>query len=194
VARQINSILSDDGARSYIFGAGGKLTLPGRPVAAKTGTTNDYRDGWTVGYTPSLVAGVWVGNNDNTPMNPLLASGITGAAPIWNGIMTDLLKDKVNETFKVPSGVLGKEICSATGGLKNEKCNNRFEYFLAGTEPTKDTFTKVKIWVERGTGKIVPPGTPNSDEKEEVLISDPYSKQDFCATCPLPGPTPSPNP
>src|SRR3989338_3496487 len=190
----ISSILSDNSARSAAFGPASLLVIRGKTVAVKTGTTDDKRDNWTIGYTPSYLVATWVGNNDNTPMNPLLASGITGAAPIWNGIMTDLLKDKVNETFKVPSGVLGKEICSATGGLKNEKCNNRFEYFLAGTEPTKDTFTKVKIWVERGTGKIVPPGTPNSDEKEEVLISDPYSKQDFCATCPLPGPTPSPNP
>src|SRR3989344_5787979 len=190
----ISSILSDNSARSAAFGPASLLVIRGKTVAVKTGTTDDKRDNWTIGYTPSYLVATWVGNNDNTPMNPLLASGITGAAPIWNGIMTDLLKDKVNETFKVPSGVLGKEICSATGGLKNEKCNNRFEYFLAGTEPTKDTFTKVKIWVERGTWKIVPPGTPNSDEKEEVIISDPYSKQDFCATCPLPGPTPSPNP
>ncbi|MEK7103351.1 MAG: penicillin-binding transpeptidase domain-containing protein, partial [Patescibacteria group bacterium] len=68
IARQMNDMLSDNNARSYIFGANNLLTLSGRPVAAKTGTTNDVRDAWTIGYTPSVVTGVWVGNNDNTSM------------------------------------------------------------------------------------------------------------------------------
>ena len=99
--RKINSILSDDGARSYVFGAGSKLTLGARPVAAKTGTTNDNRDGWTVGYTPSIVAGVWAGNNDNSEMIKN-ASGSRVAAPIWNEFMNAVLGDTPHETFKAP--------------------------------------------------------------------------------------------
>ncbi|MEK9146948.1 MAG: PBP1A family penicillin-binding protein [Patescibacteria group bacterium] len=193
----ISSILSDNSARTAAFGPSSLLNIKGKTVAVKTGTTDDKRDNWTIGYTPSYLVATWVGNNDNRPMHPSLASGITGAAPIWNGIMTELLKDKVNETFKVPSGVKGIEICSTTGGQKSDKCANRFEYFIAGTEPTKDTFARVKIWVDKETGKIVEPGTPNAEEKEEVVIVDPYEKKDFCASCPNlipPSPTPSPGP
>lgn len=194
VAFLISSILSDNSARTAAFGPNSLLAIKGKTVAVKTGTTDDKRDNWTIGYTPSYLVAAWVGNNDNTPMNPALASGITGAAPIWNEIITELLGDKVNEAFRVPSGVRGMEICTVTGGPKNEACPGRFEYFLAGTEPKEDTFKRVKIWVDKETGKIVQPGTPNSDEKEEVIIVDPYSKQDFCASCPRVEPTPSPSP
>lgn len=190
----ISSILSDNGARSAAFGTNSGLNISGKTVAVKTGTTDDKRDNWTIGYTPTYLVSVWVGNNNNTPMNPALASGITGAAPIWNGIMKELLKDKVNETFKVPSGVRGIEICTTTGGAKNSGCGNRFEYFIAGTEPKKDTFVKVKVWIDKTTGKVVPAGSENAEEKEEIIISDPYEKKDFCAFCPQTNPVPSPAP
>ncbi len=99
--RTLNNVLSDDGARAYIFGSGGYLTLPGRPVAAKTGTTNDYRDAWTIGYTPSIATGVWVGNNDNSEMRRG-ADGSIIAAPIWNAYMKRVVEGPV-ETFKTPS-------------------------------------------------------------------------------------------
>lgn len=190
----ISSILSDNSARTAAFGPSSLLNIKGKTVAVKTGTTDDKRDNWTIGYTPTYLVVTWVGNNDNTPMNPALASGITGAAPIWNAIMTDLLKDKVNEAFKVPSGVKGMEICAVTGGKKTEGCNSRFEYFLAGTEPTKDTFTKAKVWVDKATGKVVAAGTENAEEREEIVIKDIYDKNDFCATCPETNPEPSPSP
>ncbi len=98
--RMLNNVLSDDLARHYAFGPNSNLQLGTRPVAAKTGTTNDYKDAWTVGYTPSLVAGVWAGNNDNTSMNN--AGGITVAAPIWNEFMTNALKDTEIEFFPAP--------------------------------------------------------------------------------------------
>ena len=101
-ARQIESIMSDDAARAYIFGANGPLTLPGRPVGAKTGTTNDWRDGWTMGYTPSLVAGVWAGNNNNEEMKRG-ADGVFVAAPIWNAFMKKALKDTPVEQFIPPN-------------------------------------------------------------------------------------------
>lgn len=190
----ISSILSDNGARSAAFGTGSGLNIAGKTVAVKTGTTDDKRDNWTIGYTPSYLVAVWVGNNNNTPMHPALASGITGAAPIWNGIIKEVLKDKVNETFKVPSGVRGIEICTTTGGAKNSGCGNRFEYFIAGTEPKKDTFVKVKVWIDKTTGKVVPAGSENAEEKEEIIISDPYEKKEFCAFCPQTNPAPSPAP
>lgn len=195
VAFLISSILSDNGARSAAFGIDSLLNIKGKTVAVKTGTTDDKRDNWTIGYTPSLLVAAWVGNNDNSPMHPALASGVTGAAPIWNSIMRELLKDKVNEAFKVPSGVNGIEICATTGGKKNEGCNNRFEYFIAGTEPKEDTFKKVKVWVDKETGKIVEAGAANAEEKEEIVIADPYEKKDFCASCARPiEPSPSPSP
>lgn len=102
-AQKINSILSDNNARSFIFGEKNWLVLGNRPVAAKTGTTNDYKDAWTIGYTPSLVAGVWVGNTDNSKMGTG-ADGSVVAAPIWNEFMKRALGDGPVETFKPWSG------------------------------------------------------------------------------------------
>lgn len=187
----ISSILSDNGARTAAFGPASALVIPGKTVAVKTGTTDDKRDNWTVGYTPSYLVVTWVGNNDNRPMNQALASGVTGAAPIWHDIFVELLKDEVNEAFKVPSGVVGANICSFTGGPANDKCTNRFEYFLAGTVPTKDTYSRAKVWVDKTTNKIVEAGAPDAEEREEFVIVDPYSKQNFCGSCPPP-PSPSP--
>ena len=101
VARMINSILSDNTARTYIFGAKNFLILGDRPVAAKTGTTNDYHDAWTIGYTPSLVTGVWVGNSDNKAMTGK-ADGSVVAAPIWHDYMMRVLGNTPAETFKAP--------------------------------------------------------------------------------------------
>ncbi len=101
-ARILNNVLTDDNARAYVFGNGSLLTIPGRPAAAKTGTTNDYRDAWTLGYTPSLAAGVWVGNNDNSAMKRG-ASGYTVASPIWNQFMREVTKDEPVENFNTPS-------------------------------------------------------------------------------------------
>lgn len=101
VARLINNILSDNSARSFVFGERNSLTLPGRPVAAKTGTTNDFKDAWTIGYTPSLVAGVWVGNNDAKEMKRG-SDGSILAAPIWQEFMIKSLGDSPVETFKEP--------------------------------------------------------------------------------------------
>jgi 1A family penicillin-binding protein len=101
VARMINNVLSDNSNRSYIFGEFNNLILPNRPVASKTGTTNDYRDAWTMGYTPSLVAGVWVGNNNNTSMKKG-SSAANAAGPIWNEYMKTVLGDTPVESFKIP--------------------------------------------------------------------------------------------
>lgn len=98
VARKINSILSDNEARTPIFGPRSPLILEGKTVAAKTGTTSEFRDAWTVGYTPSISVGVWAGNNNNNPMKAG-ADGVFVAAPIWHDFMVKILADKQNETF-----------------------------------------------------------------------------------------------
>ncbi len=101
IARMINSVLSDNSARAFIFGEKNNLVLGGRPVAAKTGTTNDYHDAWTIGYTPSIVTGVWVGNTNNDKMKGA-ADGSVVAAPIWNAYMSRVLGNTPFESFKAP--------------------------------------------------------------------------------------------
>lgn len=98
----LSDILSDDKARTPTFGANSILNIPGHNVAVKTGTTNNNKDAWTIGYTPSLAVGVWVGNNDNTPMKK---GGAALAGPIWNAVMAEALKDKPNEFFEVPEPI-----------------------------------------------------------------------------------------
>ena len=123
----ISDILSDNFARQYAFGPGSTLEIPGYKVAVKTGTTDDKKDNWTIGYTPDFLVAVWVGNNDNTPMNPYLTSGITGASPIWNRVMSYLLKNysKGNNWFQKPEDIVEK------------RCYfGRTEYFIKGTENT----------------------------------------------------------
>ncbi|MDZ4248196.1 MAG: PBP1A family penicillin-binding protein [Patescibacteria group bacterium] len=116
LAYQISDVLSDDPARAPQFGSGGPLTLPGRPdTAAKTGTTDSYRDAWTVGFTPQLSAGVWVGNNDNTPMNE--AGGSRAAAPIWHDFMVRVLADKPVVPFERPEGIKELRVDRLTGLL-----------------------------------------------------------------------------
>ncbi|MFA6533881.1 MAG: transglycosylase domain-containing protein [Patescibacteria group bacterium] len=100
--RSLTSILSDNAARAYIFGEKNYLTLPDRPVAAKTGTTNDYHDAWTLGYTPSVATGVWVGNSDNEAMNRG-ADGSVVAAPIWNEYMRAITAGQPVEAFNAPA-------------------------------------------------------------------------------------------
>lgn len=132
----ISNILADNDARKDIFGPSSWLVVPGKTVSVKTGTTDDKRDNWTVGYTPSYAVGVWVGNNDNSPMNPALASGVTGAAPIWNKMMSYVLKNKSDEPISVPTGIVASQIDAYGGGLPKDGFPTRNEYFISGTEPT----------------------------------------------------------
>lgn len=106
IAYLITDILSDNNARTPAFGANSQLIIAGHTVAVKTGTSDNKRDNWTFGYTPDYVVGVWVGNPNNSPMNPTLTSGVTGAAPIWHKIMTSLLAGKEDQAFARPSGIV----------------------------------------------------------------------------------------
>jgi len=134
----ISHILSDNNARSAVFGPASLLNIPGKTVVVKTGTTDDKRDNWAVGYTPSVVVGVWVGNNDNSPMNPKIASGVTGATPVWNRIMITVLSGKSSESFQKPDNVIALEVDAFGGGLPCRDYPKRSEYFIKGTEPTRD--------------------------------------------------------
>lgn len=122
VAYIISNILADNQARSMEFGPSSPLNIPGHTVSVKTGTSDNKRDNWTNGYTNNAVVVVWVGNNDNSPMSPSLASGITGAAPIWHRIMSLLLTKTPEKPFPMPDDVI------------QTNCFGRNEYFLKGTE------------------------------------------------------------
>lgn len=132
----ISHILLDNNARVAEFGPSSALVIPGKTVSVKTGTTDDKRDNWTMGYTPSYVVGVWVGNNDDSPMNQAIASGITGASPIWNSIMSYVLKGKPDEPPQKPDDVVAMQVDSLFGGLPYQGQPTRSEYFIKGTEPT----------------------------------------------------------
>ncbi len=137
--RQINSILTDTNARSFIFGGAPNLTLPNRPVGAKTGTTNDNNDGWTIGFTPSIVTGVWAGNSDGTDMKGN-ADGVNVAAPIWHEYMAKVLADTPVEYFKTP-----------------EELSEELPPILRGQAPSDQ-----EIEIDKASGKLATPLTPDS--------------------------------
>jgi membrane peptidoglycan carboxypeptidase len=142
VAFLMNSVLSDHAARYMEFGRGNVLELGDRPVAAKTGTTDSFRDNWTIGYTPNLAVGVWAGNNDNSQMYNVI--GITGAGPIWNSIMQYAI-DRYKlppDNFVRPSNVQRGTVSAVTGLLPNPGEPTTTDWFINGTMPTiRGSFT-----------------------------------------------------
>ncbi len=131
IARITNNILSDNSARAYVFGENNMLTLGSRPVAAKTGTTNDYRDAWTIGYTPSIITGVWVGNNNNKEMKRG-ADGSVVAAPIWHDYMQKILGDTPIEYFNPPENKpTGKPILDGSVNQNSAVKIDKFSGLLA---------------------------------------------------------------
>lgn len=161
VAFMISDILSDDGARSEVFGFGSLLNIPGHEVGVKTGTTDDKRDNYAVGFTPYVVVAAWVGNNNNDKMNPYLASGITGATPIYNRFMKEYIKiyygedkDKPLEKFEAPKNVKKVEVDKLTGMLPTGDYERRTEWFINGTEPTAVSDWYQRLEVCKVDGKI----------------------------------------
>jgi len=145
IAREINGILSDNNERAYIFGARNFLTLGNRPVAVKTGTTNNNRDAWTMGYTPSLVTGVWVGNSNNTPMKGG-ADGSVVAAPIWNEYMKRVLGNENIENFSPASTpVTGKAVLDGQNPGETKVKIDKASGLLA-TEYTPENFIEEKTY------------------------------------------------
>lgn len=183
----IQQILSDDGARSMVFGRGSMLNIKGHPeVAVKTGTTNDMRDNWTIGYTPDYVVTTWVGNNDNSKMGGLV-SGTTGAAPIWNKIMTQLLTDKEVKKPVRPAGIVGMNVCNLTGkAIPEGGCESHYEYFKKEYLPTKQEILRRNVVINKDTGRIVVDNevAPNAEWQEHTVIED-ITKVKICLDCPL---------
>ncbi|MEX1020726.1 MAG: penicillin-binding transpeptidase domain-containing protein, partial [Litorilinea sp.] len=137
VAYLMQDIMSDDVARAPSFGSNTELTLPDRRVAAKTGTTNGWKDNWTMGFTPQLTVGVWVGNTDNESMRNV--TGLSGAAPIWNRVMRAYHEGEPAIWYDRPPGVVNRTVCLPSGLLPTNSCpgnSQRNEIFVAGTEPT----------------------------------------------------------
>jgi 1A family penicillin-binding protein len=166
VAFWVTDILADNAARIPAFGESNALVLS-RPAAAKTGTTTDWRDNWTVGYTPDWVIGVWAGNADNSAMVDV--SGISGAAPIWHDLMEEVLKGTPVHEFTVPPGMVQVEICADSGLLPNPYCpHRRLEWFIAGHEPQAECSMHRLVQVDRRTGELATEATPPEDIREEV--------------------------
>lgn len=179
------------------FGPNSQLKIDGKHVSVKTGTTNDYVDNWTIGYTPSYLVAVWVGNNDSRPMSGVV-SGVTGAAPIWHTVITHLLENKKPEIPQKPPDVYGKYVCTNTGSIAPKdgepgRCSTRFEYFIKGTENKKTfTVTKQKVFVDKTTNEQAKPGqTENVEEKEQDVVIDILGNK-YCLSCAHGGPTPTP--
>lgn len=136
VAFLLTDILKDNAARAPEFGLNSYLVIKNHPeVAVKTGTSNDLRDNWTVGYNQDFLVATWVGNNDNSPMSHI-ASGVTGASPIWNSIISALLVNKASIDWKAPDGVSKVNICAITATLPCNGCPTRQEWFLDEDKPT----------------------------------------------------------
>jgi membrane peptidoglycan carboxypeptidase len=184
VAYLITDILSDERARVPAFGQGNMLEI-GRPAAAKTGTTTDWRDNWTLGYTPDLTVGVWVGNADNTPMKGV--SGISGAGPIWHDFMRTVLRERPPLAFTQPDGLVRVEVCADSGllpGAAEEQrrkgageiaplpiaCPQRhYEWFIAGTEPTEVDRSHVEVAVDARTGLLADASTPQQYVQSQTI-------------------------
>ena len=131
----VSDILSDNSARASAFGYRSVLNLSPFKAAVKTGTSNNLRDNWTIGYTPDYVVAAWVGNNDNSPMSQV-ASGVTGASPIWSKMMRELLENSpTNTAFATPASLVRLPICTLTGTLTCSGCPTIYEYFTKGREP-----------------------------------------------------------
>lgn len=179
VAFLITDILSDPAARIPSFGTNSALDI-GRPAAAKTGTTTDYRDNWVLGYTPNLVVGVWVGNADNQPMVDV--SGISGAGPIWNQFMRRVLRGQPEVAFSRPPGLVRAEVCAASGLLPTPACPlRRLEWFIEGTVPTAADNLYQTFVIDTATGLLADAQTPPERRAERVYLVLPQEARDWAA-------------
>jgi penicillin-binding protein 1C len=199
VAFLTSHALLDNNARSQAFGTSSLLVVNGHPeVSVKTGTTNDRRDNWTIGYSPNVVVVVWVGNNDNEPMSGAV-SGVSGASPIWNKVIKAALDKAEKGAFdpdqkghawpSQPDGVVGATICADTGGLPggdagNPGCPTRFEYFLKGTVPSGSLLFNQDILINNATGAMANQSDPPDQVHPETktLYADPDGAL-YCMNC-----------
>jgi membrane carboxypeptidase/penicillin-binding protein PbpC len=171
VAFLITDILSDNEARAPAFGSSSVLALS-RPAAVKTGTSSDWRDNWTVGYTPQLAVGVWAGNADGRPM--LNISGVEGAGPIWHDFMETALRGQPAIEFVEPAGLEHLRVCALSGLLPTPHCpHTKVEVFISGTAPTQldDWYRPVEL--DMATERPAGPDTPRERIVEEVFVFPP---------------------
>jgi len=162
IAYEISSILSDNEARSYMFGSHSALYFDDRAVAAKTGTTSEYRDAWTVGYTPSVVTGVWVGNNDNSPMTAG-AAGAMAAAPIWHQYMEAILEGTPNEDFNRPEGIQDISVDKFSNKLPTNNSPETISDIFASWQAPKDRDDiHVTLRIDKYTGQRATEDCPDS--------------------------------
>ncbi len=166
----LTDILSDNDARAPGFGYESPLKL-GRPAAVKTGTTTDFRDNWTVGYTPDIAVGVWVGNADNSPMRGV--SGVDGAAPIWRDVMDAALRTKPVRGFTEPEGIVRAEVCLPSGLLPTPYCQRRrVEVFAEGTVPVeRDDYYRPVLVCEPGGDAVASADAPCAGEVRERVFA-----------------------
>jgi 1A family penicillin-binding protein len=176
----ISNILSDNSAREMTFGAVNNLQVSGYQVAVKTGTTNEKKDNWTVGWTPNLLTAVWVGNNNNTPMGKV-ASGVSGAAPIWKKIMNYELPKRNKQDFPIPSGIINIDVDAFSGYLAHDGFASKKEYFIDGTQSSVSDPIHMNLKVCKGASGLATledVANNNYDSKEYFNLKedDPVSK------------------
>jgi len=175
----ISNILADNSARELTFGAVSGLVIPNYQVAVKTGTTNDKRDNWAIGWTPNLLSVVWVGNNDNSPMGKV-ASGVSGATPIWKRIMQFELPKRDKQDFSIPEKVVAMDVDRVSGYPAHDGFAAKQDYFIDGTQPKTSDPIHMKLKVCKGQSGLATPAdvaSNNYDEKEYIKLveDDPVS-------------------
>lgn len=182
-------IMQDNPARNWAFGPNSKLVIKDQVVSVKTGTTNNLKDNWTVGFTPEFLVATWVGNNNGDPMNQYLVSGVTGAAPIWHDIMAYLLENREPIWQEKPPDVKSDQVCfHGFPQQGDEPCQSKGkELFWEQSHPSAVQLIKQQIWVDPSTGQPPPPDV-NVDGlivEEHIFFQDPLSEKLECIDCSL---------
>lgn len=185
LAYLINDILSDEEARIPSVGANSALLLS-RPSAVKTGTTNDFRDNWSMGYTPQFVVGVWVGNTDNSPMQGMPA--LVGAAPIWHGVMEYAHQDLPIETWPQPDDITEMTVCQVSGLLPTSYCPTQQEIFRKGSEPSTYDTVFQPFSINKETNLLATVYTPANLVEERVYEVLPPEAADWVREAGIPQP------
>lgn len=185
----VSHILQDNSARTMEFGPTSKLVVKNQIVSVKTGTTNDLKDNWTVGFTPEYLVATWVGNNDGTQMNRALVSGITGAAPIFNDIMSFILRNQKPVWQEKPSDVASADVCvSGFPPQDGQDCQNKQkELYWMRSQPSNSQYVSKDVWIHPDTGLPLQPGEPTDGLvlQQKTVLSDPLTGE-YCADCTRP--------
>ncbi len=175
VAWLISDILDDNDARRIGFGPNSALRID-RPAAVKTGTTSNFHDNWTVGYTPELAVGVWVGNSSYEPMREV--NGLTGAAPIWHQFIRTVLTGQPRREFHRPEGLIREQVCALSGLLVTPACPyRRWEWFIEGTQPTQRDHFYREVQIDAATGLLATPDTPPERRITKTVLDLPIQAQ-----------------